>query len=63
MKVFIERTLPVAEPFIEQRDNRSAHPWRQAPPDAVALSVAGFPEMSVFDQLSNYVNFLFGRLM
>jgi multimeric flavodoxin WrbA len=61
MKVFIERTLPVLEPFFEQRDNRTAHPLRQTPPDAVVLSVAGFLEMSVFDQLSNYVQFLFGR--
>ena len=61
MKAFIERTLPVLEPFLEQRDNRTVHPLRQIPPDAVILSVAGFIEMSVFDQLSNYVNFLFGR--
>lgn len=61
MKAFIERTLPVLEPFVEQRDNRTVHPLRQTPPDAVVLSVAGFLEMSVFDQLSNYVNFLFGR--
>ena len=62
MKAFIERTLPVVEPFVVQRDNGSVHPWRQTPPDAVVLSVAGFPEMSVFDQLSNYVRFLFNRL-
>jgi hypothetical protein len=61
MKAFIERTLPVLEPFFEQRDNRTVHPLRQTPPDAVVLSVAGFLEMSVFDQLSNYVQFLFGR--
>ena len=61
MKTFIERTLPVLEPFFEQRDNRTVHPLRQTPPDAVVLSVAGFLEMSVFDQLSNYVQFLFGR--
>lgn len=61
MKRFIERTLPVAEPFFEQRDNRTTHPLRQTLPDAVVLSVAGFPEMSVFDQLSSYVHFLFGR--
>jgi len=60
MKAFIERTLPVLEPFFEQRDNRTVHPLRQTPPDAVVLSVAGFLEMSVFDQLSNYVQFLFG---
>ncbi|UCH20640.1 MAG: NAD(P)H-dependent oxidoreductase [Deltaproteobacteria bacterium] len=61
MKVFFERCLPALEPFIELRDNRTAHPWRQAPSQAVVLSVAGFPEMSVFEQLSNYVKFLFGR--
>ena len=63
MKAFIERTLPILEPFFEQRDNRTVHPLRQTPPDAVVLSVAGFLEMSVFDQLSSYVNFLFGRHM
>jgi multimeric flavodoxin WrbA len=63
MKAFIERTLPILEPFFEQRDNRTVHPLRQRPPDAVVLSVAGFIEMSVFDQLSNYVQFLFGRHM
>ncbi len=61
MKAFFERTLPVLEPFFEQRDNRTMHPLRQTPPDAVVLSVAGFLEMSVFDQLSNYVQFLFGQ--
>jgi len=62
MKAFIERTLPVLEPFFEKRgDDRTAHPYRQLPPKAVVLSVAGFPELSVFDQLSSYVNFLFGR--
>jgi multimeric flavodoxin WrbA len=59
MKAFIERTLPVLEPFFEQRDDRTVHPMRHTPPDAVVLSVAGFLEISVFDQLSNYVNFLF----
>jgi multimeric flavodoxin WrbA len=61
MKAFIERTLPVLEPFFKQRDNRTFHPLRRTPPDAVVLSVAGFIEMAVFDQLSNYVRFLFGR--
>ncbi|MGD2270594.1 MAG: NAD(P)H-dependent oxidoreductase [Desulfobacterales bacterium] len=60
MKAFIERCLPALEPFFEKRGDRTAHPWRQDPPQAVVLSVAGFPEMSVFDQLSNYVKFLLG---
>ncbi len=63
MKTFIERTLPIAEPFIEKRDDKSTHPLRKSFPDAVVVSVAGFIEMSVFDQLSNYVKFLFGRHM
>jgi hypothetical protein len=49
MKAFIESTLPLLEPFSEQRDTRTVHPLRQTPPDAVMLSVAGFLEMSVFD--------------
>ena len=61
MKAFIERTLPLVEPFVELREGRSTHPLRQSLPGAVVLSVAGFPEMSVFDQLSHYLNFLFGR--
>jgi multimeric flavodoxin WrbA len=61
MKAFIERTLPTLEPFVEQNGDRSTHPLRYAHPDIVVLSVAGFPEMSVFDQLSHYVTFLFGQ--
>ena len=61
MKTFIERTLPIAEPFFLRRDGKTYHPRRQDPPRAVVLSVAGFPEMSVFAQLSSYVNFLFGK--
>ena len=60
MKAFIERTLPVLEPFLikGKSDGRSAHPWRYKPPAGVVLSVAGFPELKVFDQLSRYVNFV-----
>lgn len=61
MKAFIERTLPVAEPFMQQGDGRTTHPLRHKAPEAVVLSVAGFPEPSVFSQLSSYVNFLFGK--
>ena len=46
---------------VEQQGDRSVHPLRHTPPDAVVLSVAGFIEMSVFDLLSQYVQFLFGR--
>ena len=60
MKTFIERTLPVALPFFEQGEAETYHPLRHDFPKAVILSVAGLPEMSVFDQLSAYIRFLFG---
>jgi len=60
MKGFIERTLPILEPFLEEgADNRTDHSLRCDPPAAVVLSVAGFPEMAVFDHLSAYARFLF----
>jgi multimeric flavodoxin WrbA/putative sterol carrier protein len=61
MKAFIERTLPILEPFLVIENGRSHHPWRQQQPKAVFLSVAGFPEASVFAQLSSFVNFLYGK--
>ena len=61
MKAFIERTLPILEPFIHRLDAKSFHPLRHNPPATIVLSVAGFPEPSVFDQLSLYVNFLFRK--
>ena len=59
MKTFIERTLPIALPFFEKRDGVTKHPYRNEAPPVVVLSVAGFPEESVFDALKFYVNFLF----
>lgn len=59
MKTFIERTLPIAQPFFVKRDGVTRHPLRHTPPPAVVVSVAGFPEESVFDQLKSYVNFLY----
>jgi putative sterol carrier protein len=60
MKCFIERTLPVLEPFFEQQDGRTYHPLRHQHPKVVLLSVAGFPDDTVFDQLSSWVNFIYG---
>jgi multimeric flavodoxin WrbA/putative sterol carrier protein len=60
MKTFIERTLPILEPFILQNNGRTYHPLRGKPPKMVVLSVAGFPDEKVFDQLSSWVNFIFG---
>jgi multimeric flavodoxin WrbA len=61
MKAFIERTLPFLEPFLHRVDGKTFHPLRHNPPAAVVLSAAGFPEPSVFEQLSSYVNFLFRK--
>ncbi len=61
LKTFIERTLPFALPFFEKRDGVTRHPLRHEPPPVVAVSVAGFPEDSVFDQLSSYMNFIYGK--
>jgi multimeric flavodoxin WrbA/putative sterol carrier protein len=60
MKAFIERTLPILEPFFLQRNGRTHHPLRQKHPKVVFLSVAGFPDEAVFDQLSSWVNFIYG---
>jgi multimeric flavodoxin WrbA len=61
IKAFIERTLPVLEPFFVQIKDRMTHPLRHKVPKVVVMSAAGFPEIPVFDQLSSYVRFLFGR--
>jgi multimeric flavodoxin WrbA/putative sterol carrier protein len=62
MKAFIERTWPVMQPFfVQTSDGRWVHPVRHELPKAVVLSVAGFAESWIFESLSNYVNFLWGR--
>ena len=61
MKAFIERTLPVVEPFFREHDGKTYHPLRHKHPKLCFLSVAGFPEPEVFDQLSAWVNFVYGQ--
>lgn len=62
MKTFIERTLPMVEPYLIKEDDRWSHPLRyEKLPGVVVLSVAGFPEMSAFDGLQHYTNYLFGH--
>lgn len=60
MKAFIERTLPSLQPFFKQYKGRTYHPLRRNHPAVVMLSVAGFTEDTVFDQLSSYAKTLFG---
>jgi multimeric flavodoxin WrbA/putative sterol carrier protein len=59
MKAFIERTLPALEPTLVQKGEVTYHPLRGRHPGIVVLSVAGFPEISVFDQLSSHMNFMY----
>lgn len=59
LKAFIERTLPVLEPWIIQRNGKSTHPLRHPHPAVVVLSVAGFLDDDVFDLLSSHMRFLF----
>ena len=59
MKIFIERTLPSALPFFVERDGVTTHPPRVKTPPVVVISVAGFPEESVFDLIKSYVQFIY----
>jgi hypothetical protein len=61
MKAFIERTLPFLEPYLEDHGGETSHPARYKHPKVVFLSVAGFPEISAFGQISSWANFVFGR--
>lgn len=61
MKTFIERTLPVLQPFLITFGKETVHPLRYKHPKIAFLSVAGFPEHSVFSQLSSWANFIYGR--
>ncbi len=61
MRAFIERTLPIVEPFFVERNGVTSHPLRKQLPGTVVLSVAGFPEAIVIDQLRSYVRFLFAE--
>jgi putative sterol carrier protein len=61
LKAFIERTLPLLQPFLRQFEGKTYHPMRSAPPKVVFLSVAGFPEPGVFDPLSAWVRYVFGK--
>jgi len=60
MKTFIERTLPAIQPFFKESGGKIYHPLRGRHPMIVMLSVAGFPQRSVFNQLSSWVNFIYG---
>ncbi|MCX6007320.1 MAG: NAD(P)H-dependent oxidoreductase [Chloroflexi bacterium] len=60
MKTFIERTLPVLMPYLQRKDGITRHPLRSKRPDSILISVAGFPDNSVFDQLSFWAKKVMG---
>jgi putative sterol carrier protein len=60
MKTFIERTLPVLMPYLQRSGDITVHPLRGKHPDSVLISVAGFPDNSVFDQLSFWAKKVMG---
>jgi hypothetical protein len=61
LKMFIERTLPMFQPYFIDRGERSGHPPRfEKLPRVVALSVCAFPEQSSFSALSLTMKMIFG---
>ncbi|MFC2050415.1 NAD(P)H-dependent oxidoreductase [Chloroflexota bacterium] len=61
MKALIERTVPSLLPYFERKGERTVHPLRGRLPTVVLISVAGFPDDSVFDALSFWAKKTFGR--
>jgi putative sterol carrier protein len=59
MKKFIERTLPMNEPFFVEHKGRTHHPVRYPYPKTVILSVAGFHEPEIFGPLSAWANYVY----
>lgn len=53
VKDFIDRQLPLVEPFLKEREEVTSHPRRGGgkSPKLFLISVAGFPERSHFDAL------------
>ena len=57
LKTFMERTIPSFLPYFKVHDRRMYHPLRQKNPAVVMLSVAGMPDKSQFDPLSDHIRF------
>jgi multimeric flavodoxin WrbA len=64
MKMFIERTLPMMEPAMQSRGERTHH-FLRVPrvPQIIALSVCAFPEQDNFQALSLNMRMIFGPLL
>ena len=64
LKAFIERTLPMNQPFFMDTGRQTTHPYRfEKVPRVVALSVCGFPEPAHFKALSLTMQMIFGPLL
>ena len=63
MKKFIERTLPMNEPFFVEHQGRTHHPVRYPYPKTVILSVAGFHEPEIFGPLSVWANYVYKHVL
>ena len=61
MKTLIERTLPAFHPFLERNGDAIYHPVRDRFPGVVLLCVGGNPDAGVFEHLSGWANYLFGK--
>ena len=57
MKTFLDRSIPLMEPFFELRDGHCRHPRRGGPENGkvVLVSVCGFTELENFDPLVAHV--------
>ncbi|MHB1459786.1 MAG: flavodoxin family protein [Armatimonadota bacterium] len=63
MKDFMDRLLPMAQPFVDVQDGVSTHPSRYAhfkPKAIVLVSNSGFPEVSHFDGMKQVFRQSFG---
>jgi multimeric flavodoxin WrbA len=57
MTTFQERLLPITLPCIEKKGDKSTLHHRSKLPKIVILSVCGFPDISEFNLLSNYMKY------
>jgi multimeric flavodoxin WrbA len=61
-KNFLDRTIPLAEPYIIEKDGLCTHPLRNKKArQIVFISVAGFCEMEHFHPMSQWLRFMEGR--
>jgi hypothetical protein len=60
MKSFIERTLPMFEPYMVDYGERTGHPERFPLPPVVIISVCAFPELYNFQALSLTMRMIYG---